>query len=93
MTSVLFEIWRIVQPRFKCNDLENQKLFLIVLFSFWNLHQISKILKRNIIVIATLLRKLQPVKDFVRPVSKKQSFTTPFDSQHVKWCKTFLKSA
>ena len=45
------------------------------------------------IVIATLLRKLQAVKDLVRPLSKKQCFTTPSDSQHVKGSQTLLKYA
>ena len=60
---------------------------------FLNLHQILNILKKKMIVIATLLRKLQAVKDLVRPLSKKQSFRTSFDSQHVKESQTFVKSA
>ena len=36
------------------------------------------------IVIATLFRKLQTVKDLFRPLSKKHRFKTPFDIQHVK---------
>ena len=36
------------------------------------------------IVIATLLRKLQIVKVMVRPLSKKYRLKTPVDSQHVK---------
>ena len=45
------------------------------------------------IVIATLFRKLQIVKDLVRPLSKKHRFRTPFDSQHVKGSETLVKSA
>ena len=45
------------------------------------------------IVIATLLRKFQAVKGLVRPLSKKHSFRTLFDSQHVEWCQTLEKSA
>ena len=45
------------------------------------------------IVIATLLRKLQAVKDLVRPLSKKQCFRTPFDSQHFKESQILVKSA
>ena len=45
------------------------------------------------IVKATLLRKLQAVKDLVRPLCKKQCFTTPFDSQHVKGPQTLVKTA
>ena len=43
-------------------------------------------------VLANLLRKLQTVKDLVRPLSKKQCFRTAFDSQHVKGCQTLVKS-
>ena len=45
------------------------------------------------IVKATLLRKLQAVKDLVRPLRKKQCFTKPFDSQHVKGSQTLVKTA
>ena len=45
------------------------------------------------IVIANLLRKLQPLKNLVRRLSKKQCFRTPFDSQHVKRSQTLVKSA
>ena len=41
------------------------------------------------IVIPTLFLKLQTVKDFVRKLSKKHLFTTPFNSQHVKGPKLF----
>ena len=43
-------------------------------------------------VLATLLRKLQTVKDLVTPLSKKLRFRTPFDSEHVKGCQTLVKS-
>ena len=45
------------------------------------------------IVIATSFQKLQTVKDFVRAISKKHRFRTPFDSQHVKGSQTVVKSA
>ena len=44
------------------------------------------------IVIPTLFRKLQTVKDLVRPLSQKHRFRTPLDSEHVKWSQTLLKS-
>ena len=44
------------------------------------------------IVIATLFRKLQTVKDLVRALSKKHRFRAPFDSQHVKGSHTLVKS-
>ena len=49
--------------------------------------------KKNMILIANLFFKLQTVKDLVRPLSKKQCFRTPFESQHVKGCQTVVKSA
>ena len=41
-------------------------------------------------VIATLLRKLQAVKDVLRPLSKKHRFRIPFESQHVKRSQTLI---
>ena len=45
------------------------------------------------IVIATLFRKLQSMKDLDRPLSKKQRFGPSLDSQHVKESQTYIKSA
>ena len=45
------------------------------------------------IVIATLLRKLQAVKDLVNLLSKKTLFRTLLESQHVKGSQTLVKSA
>ena len=68
-------------------------MFLIFLFHFWNLHQILNILKKKMIAIPTLFRKLQNVKNLVRPLSKKHRSRTPFESQHVKGSQTLVKSA
>ena len=46
-----------------------------------------------IIFIATLFRKLQTVKDLVRPPSKKHRFRTPFESQYVKVSQILPKGA
>ena len=45
------------------------------------------------IVIATLFRKLQTVKDLVRPLSERHRFKAPFDSQHIKGSPTLVRSA
>ena len=45
------------------------------------------------IVIATLLRKLEALKYLVRPLSKKHRFRTPFDSQYLKGSQTLVKSS
>ena len=45
------------------------------------------------IVIATLFRELQTVKDLVRPLSEKHRFKAPLDSQHVKGSQTLEKSS
>ena len=92
MTGIPFRIIRICGSRFKCNYLQNKNLFLNFLFHFWKLHQILIIFKNVMIVIANVFRKLQTVKDLVRPLSKKSRFRTPFDSQHVKGSQTLVKS-
>ena len=45
------------------------------------------------IIIATLLWVLQALKDLIRPLSEKQCFKAPFESQHVKTSQTIAKSA
>ena len=45
------------------------------------------------IFIPTLFREIQTVKDFVRPLSKKHRFRTPFDSEHVKGSQTLVESS
>ena len=60
---------------------------------FLNLHQILNILKKKMIVIATLFRKLQTVKDLVGPLFKKHRFRNSFDNQHVKDFQNLVKYA
>ena len=84
MASILFKIVRICNSQFKCTYLKSEKLFLNFLFIFWNLHQILNILKKRIILIANEFPKLDTVKIFLRPLSKKRRFRTPFYSQHVE---------
>ena len=48
--------------------------------------------EEKMIVILTLFRKLQNVKDLVRQLSKKHCFKAPFDSEHVKGSQTLVKS-
>ena len=43
------------------------------------------------VVIANVFRRLQIVKDLVKPLSRKRRFTTSFDSQRVNGCETLLK--
>ena len=49
--------------------------------------------EKKMIVIATLFRKLQTLKDLDRPLSKKQHFRRPIESQHFKGSQTYIKSA
>ena len=63
------------------------------MFHFWNLHQILNILKKGIIVTANVFPKLETVKILVRPLSKKISFRTQFNNQHVKASQIFAKSS
>ena len=49
--------------------------------------------EKKMVFIATLLRKLQALRDLLRLLSKKHCFRTPFDSQHVKESQTLVKSS
>ena len=69
----------------------NPKAFFVLLFHFWNLNQILNILKKKMILIPTSFRKLQTLKELVRPLSEKHNFRAPFDSQHVKGSQTLVK--
>ena len=92
MASILFKVVRICKSQFKCNYLKNQKLFLNFLFDLWNLHQTLNILKKNMMMIANVLPKLQTVDILVRSLSEKSRFRTRFDIQHVKAFQIFAKS-
>ena len=72
---------------------QKQKTFSEFFFHFWNLHQILNIFLKKKIVTANSFLKLQTVKDLVRPLSKKRSFRTSFQSQHFKGSQTLVKSA
>ena len=91
-TSILFEIVRTWRSRYKCNYLDNPKLFLNFLFHFGSIHEFLNILKKYMIVIANLLPKLQTVKDFVRPLSKNLCLRRSFDSQYFKEYQTLVRS-
>ena len=49
--------------------------------------------KKKMIAIPTSFRKLQNVKNEVRPLSKKHRSRTPFHSEHVKQSQTLVKYA
>ena len=82
-------IWRSL---FKCNYLKNENLFLSFFVPFMEHTLNFKHLQKKKIVLANVFPKLQNVEDLVRPLSKKRSFRTFFDSQHVKRSPTFVKS-
>ena len=69
------------------------KTFSFCLIHFWNLHQVLNILKKKMVVIATLFWKLKTVKDLFRFLSKNNRFRIPFDSQDVKGSQSLVKSA
>ena len=85
-------LWEFVVPNSNAIIFKTRNFFLIFLLHFCNLHQFLNIFKKKMIVIATLFRKSQTVKDLVRPLSKKHCFRTLLDSQHVKGSQTLVKS-
>ena len=83
---------QVCNSQFKCNYLKNKKLFLDFFFHFMNLHQISIILKENMMVIANVLPKLTTIKNLFRTISKRSRFRACFDSQHVRVSQILSKS-
>ena len=71
---------------------EKRKRFSKFLIHFWNLHQISRILNKETIVLAHMFPKLQTVKNFVTPLCKKRRLGTRLDSRNVKAPKLLAKS-
>ena len=92
MSSILLHITGNGDSKFKCEYLKNDSLFLKILFHFRNLHQISNILKKKMMVIANVFTKLLTVKILVRPLSIKCPFRKDFDRQHVKVSEILPKS-
>ena len=93
MASILFNIARIWNSQFKCNYLENEKLFPNFLFHFWDIHQILNILIKKMMVIANVFPNVQTVKNFVTPLYKKRRFEARLDSGHVKVSRILSKSS
>ena len=92
MTSMLLKTVIICNSQCKCNYLKNAKPFIHFLFYFRNLHQILKILKKKIMIIANESPKLRTVKNFVRSFCQKRRFGTPPYSQHVTVFQVLAKS-
>ena len=69
------------------------KFFSDFLVPFLEFTSNFEILKKQMIAISPFFRKLQNVKNMVRPLSKKHRSRTPFDSQHDKGSPTLAKSA
>ena len=93
MASIALGILGICSALFKCNYLKKWKLFLGFLFHLWNVHQLSNIFKKKMIVIANVFPKLQTVKYLVKPLSRKLLFRTSFDNQRINGYRTVVKSA
>ena len=66
MTSILFLREAIYRNIFRGNYLRNEKLFLNFFLHFLNLDSISKILKRNMTLIAHVFFNLRNPKKVVR---------------------------
>ena len=90
---MLFRILRISRSLFKSSYLKNKKQFLSFLFHLSNLHQIWNIFKKRKIVIANVFPKIATVQGLVTPLTIQRRLKTLFNSQHVKWFQTLVKSA
>ena len=93
MTSIPAAICRIFCNNFKRFYLKNARLFLDILFHFWNVHKIWNILKKRMSVLALLFPKLLFPKDSATETSWTSSFRTPFGNQRVNGFQTPLNVA
>ena len=91
MTSIPDTICRIFCNNFKRYYLKNGRLFLDFLFHFWNVHEISNILKKRMSVLALSFSNLLFRKEVVTETSRRSCFRTPFDNQRVNGFQTPLK--
>ena len=71
---------------------KKQKYFLSFLLHFWNLHEISNIVKIKVTLTPDVLPKMWTAKDVFIQTCKEPRFRTPFDSQQAKGSQTLLKS-
>ena len=85
-------LWEFVVPDSNGIIFKTKNFFLILLFHFWNLYQILNILKKMMILKATLFRKLNTVKELVRPLFERDHLRNHFDNQHIKGSQTLVKS-
>ena len=90
MKSILFRIVRICRSLFK-GYLKNEKIFLNF-YSFLESSSNFKHFQKKYMVIANIFPKLETVKGLVRALSKKRCLRTCFESEHVKWPQTLVKS-
>ena len=78
-----------IQMQFFLNPKTFSDSFALFLQSKSNFKHFEK----KMIIIATLFRQLQTVKDLVRPLSEKHRFKALFDSQPAKGSQTLVKSS
>ena len=93
MTSIPAAICRIFLNNFKRYYLKNGRLFLDFLLHFWNVHEISNILKKRMSVLAKSFPKLLFRKEVATETSRRSCFRTLFGNQSVNGFQTPLKVA
>ena len=91
MTSILAIIGGISGNQFKCNYLRNQKVFVEFPLSFWNLHKILNIVKKNMSLIHYLsLSKIIDYGHLKGPASEHPSAVNVL--KYYKHCLNVLSS-
>ena len=93
ITSIMFRNVKICCFLFKCNYLNNRKLFCQFLFRFKESEFYLKHFPKRKFVIANVFPKYQTIKNLFRQLSKNCRFRTSFDGQHVKGFQLLLKLA
>ena len=92
MATILLKIAGICNSNFKCNDLKNEKHFTQCFVPFLESIPNFKHFLKMMMVSANVFPKLQTVKNFFKPLSKKRRFATRLDGRHVKVSRILAKS-
>ena len=93
MASILFLIEAIQRNQFRCNSLENKKLFLIFFCIFEIQFECWKFSKKKMTLIAEVFPELRTLKKKITSMLKKSRLKESFGKQHGKRAQTLLEFA
>ena len=90
--TILVVIERIYRYKFKSNYLKNYKPFPLLCLNFWNLHEISNFLKKNMRLTSQVFLKLLTLKDLLISMHHRATLWKHFGSDRDNLSRKLLKS-